>query len=94
MIIKWTEKARFDLQTIWDFIASDSEFYADKYIDELLSATVVLEEFPEIGRVIPEIGDPNSRELIRGSHRIMYHVDGENIYITQVVHCARDYKSE
>jgi len=92
MIVKWTETAKADLQAIWDYIARDSVFYANKYVDELTSATDILEDFPERGRAIPEIGDPNSREIIYGSYRIMYHISNENIFITQVVHSARNFK--
>ena len=94
MTVQWTETAKDDLQGIWDYIARDSVFYADKYVDELLSATDVLEIFPEIGRIIPEIGDPNSREIIHDSYRIMYLIGEETAYITQVTHGARDFKPE
>ena len=94
MTVQWTETAKDDLQGIWDYIARDSVFYADKYVNELLSATDILEVFPEIGRVIPEIGDPNSREIIHGSYRVMYLISEEIVYITQVTHGAREFKSE
>ena len=91
MTIRWTRTAKEDLQGIWDYIARDSTYYADKYIDELISATDVLEVFPEIGRVVPEIGDANTREIIHGSYRIMYIIREELVFITQVVHGAREY---
>ena len=92
MTVKWTQTARDDLQSIWDYIARDSFFYADKFVDELLNATDVLEDFPEIGRIIPEIGDPRSREIIHGSYRIMYLIGDDTVSITQITHGARDFK--
>ena len=92
MTVKWTKTASDDLQSIWDYIARDSVFYADKFIDELLSSADILEDFPEIGRVVPEICDPNTREIIHGSYRIMYLIRGETAFITQVTHGARDFK--
>ena len=93
MTVRWTQTARDDLKAVWDYIARDSVFYADKFTDELLKATDVLEIFPEVGRIIPEIGDTNTREIIYGSYRIMYLVSEESIFITQVIHGARDFKS-
>jgi len=94
MMVKWTNTAKDDLQGIWDYIAHDSVFYADKFISELLSAADMLEVFPEMGRHIPEIEDPNAREIIHGSYRIMYLVSGETLFITQVTHGARDFKPD
>jgi plasmid stabilization system protein ParE len=94
MIVRWTQTAKDDLQSIWDYIARDSVYYADKFIDELLLKPDVLETFPEIGRKIPEIDDPKSREIFHGSYRIMYVIRNGTIYITQVTHMARDFKPE
>ena len=94
MTVKWTQTARDDLKAIWDYISRDSVFYADKFTDELLTATDVLEVFPEIGRIVPEIGDSNTREILYGSYRIMYLLSGEFVYITQIIHGARDFSPE
>ena len=91
MIIKWTQTAKDDLQGIWDYISRDSIYYADKFIDELVSAVDVLEVFPEMGRIIPEIGDSDARELIRGTYRIMYIIREDYIFVTQIIHGARDF---
>ena len=94
MTVKWTQTASDDLQSIWDYIARDSVYYADKFINELLSASDILEDFPEIGRIIPEIGDTNTREIIHGSYRIMYLIYEDAVFITQVTHGARDFRPD
>ena len=94
MKVRWTQTARDDLKAVWDFISRDSIFYANKFTDELLRATDVLEIFPEFGRIVPEIGDANTREIIYGSYRIMYLVGDGNVFVTQIVHGARDFKPE
>ena len=43
------------------------------------------------GRVIPEIGEPTCREIFVGVYRVMYRIEGEDIWITGVLHGARDY---
>ena len=94
MTIRWTQTAKDDLQSIWDYIARDSVYYADKFIDELLLKPDILVTFPELGRKIPEINDPKSREIFHGSYRIMYVIREDVIYITQVTHMARNFNPD
>jgi plasmid stabilization system protein ParE len=88
---EWTQTAKNDLQGIWDYIARDSVLYADKFISEILTTADIVEDFPEIGRIIPEIGDPKAREIIYRSYRIMYLIQDTKIYITQITHGARNF---
>lgn len=91
--IIYTKTARDDLQSIFDYIARDSLFYAEIFVDRLMSAASRLEAHPQSGRIVPEIGDPSVREVIYKSYRIMYKIDGDNVFITQISHCAQDFKS-
>lgn len=74
MRVEWSEVAFEDLKGICDYIAKDAPFYADQFIDKLMSATDKLADFPEIGRRVPEADDggENLRELIFHAYRIMY----------------------
>lgn len=90
--IVYTKTARNDLRSIYDYIARDSLFYAEIFIDRLMTAAGRLEKYPQSGRVVPEISDKNVREIIYRAYRIMYLIDGDNIYITQITHCAQDFK--
>ena len=92
--VEWTDVALAHLVSVWDFIAADSMFYANKVADEMMTATEKLAVFPKIGRVVPEIGNENVREILYMSYRIMYEIRGNFVYITQVVHGAIDFKSE
>ena len=47
--------------------------------------------FFESGRIIPEIGNENTREIVYGSYRIMYEIRGEIVYITQIFHSSMDF---
>ena len=44
--------------------------------------------------MIPEIGNADCREITYGAYRIMYRVEGADVWITGVVHGARDWKPE
>ena len=90
----WTQTALDDLAAIKEYIARDSVYYADKFVDDAFDATDNLEIFPEMGRVVPERNDPSVREIIFGSYRIMYKVEENHCYITTVIHGRRLYIPE
>ena len=90
--LQYTQTAREDLRAIYEFIARDSVFYAETFIDRLMMSAERLEKYPLSGRMVPEIGDANVREIIYKAYRIMYLIDGDNVYITQITHCAQDFK--
>ena len=44
--VRWTAQAADDLQAIYDFIARDSEQYAQVIVEGILAAIDTLEQFP------------------------------------------------
>ena len=90
-IVKWTKTALNDLDSIKEFIARDSVHYAEKFEDDTFNITDNLELFPEMGRIVPERNDPSFRELIFGSYRIIYKIDGNHCFITTIIHGKRLY---
>lgn len=56
---------------------------------DVLAAVERLEAFPNIGRIVPELGDPAVREIILGNYRIIYRVKPEFAEILTVYHGAR-----
>jgi addiction module RelE/StbE family toxin len=88
--IVWTDSAIQDLNDIGDYIARDSERYAELTVDKLFYSVDILEEYPKSGKMVPEFEDENIREIIRGSYRIVYHlVDDFRIDILTVHNSAR-----
>jgi plasmid stabilization system protein ParE len=63
-----------DLQEIVRYISFDNPAMAESFGFELLAKTRSLSAFPELGREVPELDDPNIRELIFKSYRIVYRV--------------------
>jgi len=70
MKVEWTKPAVNDLDSIHEFIGRDSKLYADSFIEKILNTVDKLEDFPEIGRKVPEANDPDTRELIFQNYRI------------------------
>ena len=92
-MVKQSVPARTDLKQIYDYIAKDSKYYAQNVIQEIVAKTETLAEFPEIGRIVPEIGDQNIRELIVFSYRLIYEISVAGIEILAIIHGRRDFNS-
>ena len=92
MIIQWTEPALSDLHAIHNFIARDSNTYADITISDILDEVQQLEQFPMSGRIVPEIHDETIRELIEGNYRIIYNITKSEVIILTILHGARDFR--
>ena len=90
-MVKWSRPARMDLKQIHDYIAKDSRYYAKKVVQTIVEKTEELMVFPEIGRIVPEIDDPNIRELFVYSYRLIYEITPNEIEILSVIHGRRDF---
>ena len=88
----WTELARSDLKTIYEYISEDSNFYAKRFIEKLLEKVDILENYPNMGRIVPEFENPKIRELIEGNYRIVYRIFIDRIEIIRVHHSSRNLK--
>jgi toxin ParE1/3/4 len=90
----WAPSALDDVESIAEYIAKDSVEMATLFVRRLFDATDRLQEFPFSGRIIPEINNSDCREVIYGTYRIMYRVEKNEVWITGVIHGARDWKPE
>ena len=86
-----TPQSLDDLRAIVAFIARDNPGRARIFGNELIDRALSVAKFPEIGRVVPEIGEPSIREIIHGSYRIIYEIfpGTEMIYVLRFWHGAR-----
>ena len=90
MKISWTDTAIADLRNIKGFIAKDSPYYAARFVEKVLGAVENLESFPNIGRTVPEAGDPTIRELIFQHYRIIHKCSPSVIEVLTLLHEKRD----
>jgi plasmid stabilization system protein ParE len=90
MLVELSNNAIENLESIHSYISEDSLHYADEFIDYIMNEILILEQFPRVGRMIPEYQNKNVRELIRKEYRIIYEITGEtNILILAVCHSSR-----
>lgn len=87
--VRWTPQAADDLEAIFLFIARDAPQVAAAFADRVLRATDQLTHFAHLGRVVPELGIKNIREIIVGSYRVIYRIRDEHVHIVTVHQGAR-----
>jgi toxin ParE1/3/4 len=82
--IRWTHEALLRLFEIEDFISQDSPDRARKFVDQIIEHTGSLSDNPLSGRTVPEISNPDIRELIFKKYRIVYRINGKYLDILTV----------
>ncbi len=87
--VKWSPEAIEDLESIAEYIARDSEYYARAVVTEILSVSRNVREFPLMGRVVPEIGEEHIRERFIYSYRLVYQMKQQKILVVAVIHGKR-----
>ena len=71
------------------FIARNAPRYAEIFANRVFEAADRLAEFPLMGRVVPEIGREEIREIIVQGYRIIYRLSGDEAEILTLHHGAR-----
>jgi len=87
--VSWTPQAADDLEAICLFIARDTPQIAATFADRVVTAADRLETHPRLGRVVPEFGIEDIREILVGSYRVIYRVREDEVHILTVHHGAR-----
>mgnify|MGYP000647941363 FL=1 len=88
-IVKWSPEATEDLESIAEYIARDSKFYARSVVSKILTVSRKIPEQPMIGRVVPEIGEKEIRERFVYSYRVVYRIKNSTITIVAIIHGKR-----
>ncbi len=86
MKLVWSPLSIQRIQEISDYIAADNLRAANTWIDSVFEKVETLKSSPEIGRIVPEIGKSDIRELLFGNYRIIYLSSKKQISILTVRH--------
>jgi len=86
MKIEWSALSIKRAKEIAEYIALDSPEESNKWRQDLINRVEQLNEFPKSGRVVPELNDILTRELIFGNYRIIYRIGENKIFILTVRH--------
>lgn len=85
----WSLEALEDLESIAQYIARDSRFYANAVVAKILATSRNLSEFPRAGRIVPEVGEDTLRERFVYSYRVIYRIRERTILVVAVIHGRR-----
>ena len=94
--VLWTNAARLDLERIVTFIAQENRDRALAVLEQVERRCRALSEFPERGRIVPELRAVDVaayRESIEGPWRIVYRHDTDRVHVTAVLDARRDLSS-
>lgn len=88
--VVWSARARSDLRLSIEYIRQDSPEAAQRFGQAMIRAARSLAEMPERGRIVPEIQDPDLREILLSRYRLVYEIFVDRIAVTRVIHASRD----
>ena len=88
--IEWTSSAVRDVKSLRDYIAQDSEWYADRFAERVIQAVENLAAYPLMGRKVLEADEDAIREIFFRRYRIMYRVETPRILVLMVIQGGRD----
>ena len=84
--MKWSPLAISRLTEIARYIALDNPIAAERWVEKMFVLVESLSDFPERGRMVPEIGNKSIREIISGNYRIIYRQDNGEVLVLTVRH--------
>jgi toxin ParE1/3/4 len=89
--VAWRPQALRDLEAIEAYYEEVAPDFAPLFVAGAFETVARLVDFPNAGRVVPEIGDESIRELIYRQYRIIYVVGEDSAEVLTVYHSARQF---
>ena len=87
--LRWSPEAVEDIEAIASYIERDSLWYAQVVVCKISAVAETIPDFPDIGRIVPEIGSPTIRERFVYSYRLIYRIEANSILVAAVIHGSR-----
>jgi toxin ParE1/3/4 len=92
MQIRFSPQALRDLEDIHAFISRDNPEAATRWIARLISSARRAAKTPRAGRMLPEIGEPEIREVLLRTYRIIYRLEPKRVVVLTVLEGRRRLK--
>ena len=84
MKVVWSRQALLRLDAIWAYMAADNPHAAERWIARMIAGAEAAAVSPLAGRVVPELGRSDIRELLERTYRIVYQFDGLQLVVLTV----------
>ena len=91
--VVWTKRASDDLYQVFDTLSSYSNIRAETVVEAIIDQAFHLEQFPRMGRVVPEVNIDSIREIIVHQYRVIYLVNAQGVEILAVRHSSKPLSS-
>ena len=88
----WSPEAIEDIEAIAAYIERDSPWYAKAVATKIVEVAESIPEYPELGRIVPEIGERTIRERLVHRYRVIYRLDEGRILVAAVIHGRQDFE--
>lgn len=72
--VNWSRQAIEDIYAASEYHRQMSAKYADTLVDKIFEKAHLLENHPRLGRMVPELGREDIRELIYKQYRVVYRI--------------------
>lgn len=90
MIVRWSRRARADVDRLADFAAAYSLDLADEIERKLSQAPKDLLKFPRRGSRLTEFGPREVREFRTGGYLLRYELAGDEIFVLRFFHAREN----
>lgn len=94
MKLIWSPLAVEQVQDIASYIALDKPSVAMQWAEEIFNSVARLEQFPESGRIVPEINRKEIREIVQGNYRVIYKIKQNEILVLVVKNYHQQLKTD
>lgn len=91
MKVRWAPLAERRAAEAFAQIATDQPAGALRWLERLLRNVGQLQDFPDRGRMVPEIARPEIREVIVAPYRVVYRRDPARVLVLTVRHSRRAF---
>jgi toxin ParE1/3/4 len=88
--IIWTEPTLADFNSIAEYIALSNPMAVKQLVTTMFEKVQRLQNFPESGRVPPELETLNYREIVANPCRIFYKIQTNTVFILHVMRQEQD----
>lgn len=85
MTLRWSRRAIRDLAQIQLYIEADDPDAAERWVRRLWERAERASRAPMAGRVVPEYGRTDLREVFLKSYRIIYRTDGRDLVVVTII---------
>ena len=85
--IVWTAHAINDWEAVAAYHAATSERVMNLIMQAIERGVSRLSAFPKSGRIVPELGNENIREVVSNRYRIIYEISDNKVFILTIHPC-------